>query len=375
MTFSGDNDVIDAILYDVNGSMLVVTGGQVVSSNQPMLISAGLIGSMARALMIDASGSLVITGTVGVGGPHLVVSGPSPLNVTGSVTISTTMGSYAGRIEGLTPHSASSGANPVLVGGFDGSKTLNLLVDGLGRIITAPAGSSLSVTSSLNVGYVATTNIVLSAVRSTAYTEQTTNAQRSLVSSNASDSATGTGARSVTLTYLDQNMNGPYTVTVTLNGTTAVNTGVSNICFIEEMKVETVGSTGANVGTISLRSTTGGGGTTIASIAPGNNQLFYAMHYVPSGKTTYVTGISTGNDGTNVAHGAEFTIRAKKMLVSDAPEIQVSDFINQFGQANGLFRSWETPIKVVGPARIQVYVLPQTTTDRIQRCAMDLYDQ
>ena len=118
-----------------------------------------------------------------------------------------------------------------------------------------------------------------------AYTEQSSNAQRSLVSSDATDASASTGARTVRITYYDASMVGPFTETVTMNGTTPVNTVATDICFIEKLEVVTAGSNGGNAGTISLMSATAGGGVTVGTIVVGDNETNWCHHYVPSGKT------------------------------------------------------------------------------------------
>jgi hypothetical protein len=178
------------------------------------------------------------------------------------------------------------------------------------------------------IAYVATAATTLQSVRATTYTEQTTNAQRSIVSSSANDAAAGTGTRQVTITYLDASGNGPYTETVTLNGTTAVNTTNTNICYIEKMDSTSVGSNGSNVGIISLKSTTAGGGTTIGTIAVGDILTFWGHHYVPVNKTANITGLSIGHNGTVVGSGGLFVIKGKSLLTgTTSPEKQYSDFI------------------------------------------------
>lgn len=78
MAFSGDNDVVDVVLYDVNGNLLTVSGSQGVDPTQPMIPVAGLSGSFAHALKITNDGTLFITGS-------LQTTLPGLMNVTGSV--------------------------------------------------------------------------------------------------------------------------------------------------------------------------------------------------------------------------------------------------------------------------------------------------
>lgn len=138
------------------------------------------------------------------------------------------------------------------------------------------------------------TSSAVGAVRATVYNEQITNARRSLVSSSASDTAAGTGARTVMITYYDSSLNGPFTETLTMNGTTAVNTVNTNICFIERMDVVTGGSSGGNNGIISLTVAVGGAGGSIGTIAVLDNQTFWAHHYVTTGKTTTIVNLNVG---------------------------------------------------------------------------------
>jgi hypothetical protein len=141
------------------------------------------------------------------------------------------------------------------------------------------------------------------------------------------------------------------------------------------MIVTSVGSGGVNAGIISLQSATAGGGTTIWSIAVGDNRTFGAHHYTAVGATTYITGMSCGHNGTTAASGGVFYIRAKSGLAATVPDIQVSDFIRLYGQSSTVSRTYGTAIKVAGPARIVAYVSTESSTALIFRAAMDYYDQ
>src|SRR5512135_3111762 len=67
-------------------------------------------------------------------------------------------------------------------------------------------------------GYTATSATTGKAIRATTYTPQGTNAQRSVNSTSASDASAGTGARTVTINYLDATNIALASETVTLNG-------------------------------------------------------------------------------------------------------------------------------------------------------------
>ncbi|MEM3097464.1 MAG: hypothetical protein QXU32_01925 [Nitrososphaerales archaeon] len=159
-----------------------------------------------------------------------------------------------------------------------------------------PTGSvGIPLSSGISFGYVSTSSTAVVPIRATAYTAPTNSAQRSIRSSSASDINGGTGARKVKITYYDSLLDGPYTEDIILNGTTWVNTTNTNIVFIEKMEVIEVGSNGSNAGTITLMSAADGGGSSIGSIAIGDNITHWAHHYVASGRTAYINSIVAGS--------------------------------------------------------------------------------
>jgi hypothetical protein len=237
-------------------------------------------------------------------------------------------------------------------------------------VSSAPASSTPGFTQ----GNITTASIATFAVRRTAYTEQTSNAQRSIVSASANDTFAGTGARTVKITYLTSAgvLN---TETVTLNGTTPVNTVAANICYIEKMEILTAGSGGVAAGVISLKAATAGGGATIGTIAAGETQTYWAHHYVPAGRTCNITSQWGGHTGTTVGSGATFTIRALAQGIANAIERQVSDSFRLYGQSSSVQRNYGSPIRVAGPARLVTYVLPETSTSTNYRASFDYYEQ
>src|SRR5579863_8235042 len=101
------------------------------------------------------------------------------------------------------------------------------------------------------VGYGQNNNASQQVVRATSgYRFYTSAAQRSIASSSALDTSSGTGAQQVSYVYYDNNMNGPFTDTVTLNGTSAVNTNATNIMFLESASISQTGTDNTNDGTI-----------------------------------------------------------------------------------------------------------------------------
>jgi hypothetical protein len=247
-----------------------------------------------------------------------------------------------------------------------------LQVDSEGRLIISPTQISPlpSTGSGFSFGEITTTAITQVPVESTTYTETTTNSTMTLVSSSANDTAAGTGARSVSVTYLDQNMTGPSTVTVNLNGTTAVPV-TGSMCYIEKMVVATVGSGASNAGTITLKT---GGGATVGTIAIGVNRTLWAHHYTPQGKTSYISGFNIGTDGTYANQGGVFILKTTTPTVANTPSIQVSDFLSVGGITASDTRVYNSPIQIAGPARTTAYVTPGATSSYSSYASFDFID-
>lgn len=114
-----------------------------------------------------------------------------------------------------------------------------------------------------------------------------------IVSTSTSDTAAGTGARTVFIGGLDGNYN-VVSETVTLDGTTAVET-VNEYLYINQFYVATTGSGNANAGEITAKLST----TLYDLIATGYNQRTTAHYCVPAGYTGYlVTGVITTGQAT-----------------------------------------------------------------------------
>lgn len=213
------------------------------------------------------------------------------------------------------------------------------------------------VTSGRAQGYVGTSATTGVAVRATTYTPQGTNAQRSIKSTSALDTSAGTGAQQVTINYLDTSFV-LHSEVVTLNGITAVNTVGTNIAFIESMVVNQVGSGGGNAGTISIFTATAGGGSAWGSIAIGDNQTFWAHHYVPSGVTCYLLSVTCG--ATSVA-GQTNINHFGNPLSTNIPQLQIG--VSLVHLAGSSFdHDYEIPIAVPGPDLILLTEKPTAST-------------
>lgn len=120
-----------------------------------------------------------------------------------------------------------------------------------------------------------------------------------IVSSSVNDASGGTGARTVKISGVDTNW-AEISETVTLNGTTSVNT-TNSYRFINEMRVLTAGSGGASAGNITATAATDS--TVTSLIATGQTLSFVAAYAVPAGFTAFVSCYHSSTM-KNVATGA-----------------------------------------------------------------------
>lgn len=234
----------------------------------------------------------------------------------------------------------------------DASTTAQALAD-LSQVtsIILPGASS-----GRSFGYTATSATTAKTVRGTTYTPQGTNQQRSVNSTNANDTAAGTGARTIKITYFDASCNGPFTETITLNGTTAVNTVSTTIALIERIEVVTVGSGGGNAGTIQIFTLAAGGGSVWGSIAISDNQTYWAHHYVSSNKTCYIMNI----EGSASVTAGGLTINYVNPINANIPQLAPDITIRH--TTTHVFRQYTIPVAVAGPAIIFINEKPDAAT-------------
>lgn len=117
------------------------------------------------------------------------------------------------------------------------------------------------------------------------YIPPATPIQMQVVSTSASDGVGGTGALTVHIHYLDTNYN-TRSMLMTMNGTTPVLTVPTNILRVNNFHVNSVGSSGAAVGTISLQAV--GGAVTYGVISATHNRARMPMFTVPAGMVGYI---------------------------------------------------------------------------------------
>lgn len=384
-----------AILQNADGVALAVVDGNDIPAYTPGLITLVSDGLKSRYLKGDTSGRLLVVGAGTAGAPTgglLTIQGdlagtPVPSQITQGGNAALVKNSSPGPTDyGLVVrlvNTTGAGAD-VNVNGWFGVQTPTVgqkaMVASI-PIVVASDQTPIPVSTSpgsaipgIGVGYVTTTTATPAAVRATAYTEQTTDAQRSIASASANDAAAGTGARTVKLTYYTAAFAGPYTETLTLNGTTGVNTVATNICYIEKIEVLTAGSGGSNAGIITLYSAINKGGVAIGTIAVGDNRTFWAHHYVPTGKVLHITSQCVGHNGTTAGSGGLFVLRAQALGVSGAVDVPLSDFVRLYGQSSTVTRNYGTALKLAGPARLTAWVSPEGASTVVYRAALDYYE-
>ena len=402
---------VEEVLYDSSGNAVgVVLDGAVYRLQTQTKIVRGSDGAQidpatetTLALIKNTDGIKKITDALPTGDNRI-----GRIKVTDDTNVLGIDTANAAYVAGKSAVGAAPSSNPVNVSGVDGSGNKRIfLLDATGIAqdniaqwfgSTAPtigqkamaasipvtiasdnSAIQVAITPAANVffrfGEITSTTTTTKRVEKTTYTEQTTNAQRSVASASANDAAAGTGARTVKITYLDQTGAGPYTETVTLNGTTGVNTAASDICFIEKLEVITVGSTGSNVGIITLYSAINKGGVTIGTIAAKDIITYWCHHYVPSGLSFKLTGISVSHNGTTVGSGAAFWLRSLPINVANVPEVQITDVVRLYGQSSTFSRLYNSPVTVAGPARITMFVTPESASSFVYRSAIDFYEE
>ncbi len=122
-------------------------------------------------------------------------------------------------------------------------------------------------------------------------TPSITGEQFTVVSTSAQDSAAGTGVRTVRLYIIRAADGAEYTEDVTLNGTTGVDTTITDGIFINDMHaIPTVGSNGVAEGNITVYKK----GGTIANdlyqfLVAGGNKSLVPHRMVEAGYTLYLT--------------------------------------------------------------------------------------
>lgn len=337
----------------ISAGSLPLPTGAATSAKQPALGTAGT----ASADVLTVQGIASMTA--------LKVDGSAvtqPVSLSGDVTVA-----------GKAASGAAVSGNPVLVGGSDGTSARTIATDSTGLVYAGTLTQAVQLGRKTGVvGRVlasistASTNEV--AMNSTTYTEPASGAQRSIDSSQAQDTAAGTGARKIRITYYaisGTTITGPFTEDIVPNAGTPVNTVATNIWGVVSMEVIEAGSTGLTAGTITLYNSTGATGGTLATIGNGLRRNFYSVHYVPSGKTFYLLGWNHNGtvSGSNIIQFRWYDYSSS----NPCERILVNRSIADGGHGDKQVIP-AVPPAVAGPARIVVYVSPAGAGTCINVC-------
>ena len=175
-----------------------------------------------------------------------------------------------------------------------------------------------------------------------------------VTSTSTSDTALGSGARTVKIWYLTTAF-AEKTETITLNGTGVVPTVATDLFRINAFRVLTAGTGDSAAGTISLRHIDN---TPIYSqIAPGNTRGRNSIYTVPVDKTLYITHITYSVGNATGGRYARFTLRA---TYDDKAGAASSVFYpyHEIGIQDGAFSmSFEFPIKLPAGTDVKISVI------------------
>lgn len=165
---------------------------------------------------------------------------------------------------------------------------------------------------------------------------------------NANDTAAGTGARTVTVSGLDQNWN-EATETITLAGASASSATTTTFVRVNRAFAATSGTSGAaNTGDITIETT---GAVTLAVLEAGLGQTQLACYTVPDGKTAYITEYTATAGGTN--DKAEIRLYQRQDADTVAAPFTSPRILTVFGVSGGLAVNLTSYISV--PARSDIW--------------------
>lgn len=181
-----------------------------------------------------------------------------------------------------------------------------------------------------------------------------------VVSDDANDDVAGTGARTLRIQGLDSSYNFAEE-TVDMDGTTTVTT-TQTFLRVFRMSVETAGTSGNNIGNISVTYT--GGSDVAATITAGNGQTLMTLYTIPAGYTGYLLSmnISSGKD-----QEMEFKFIQRNNSVANAA-FQTKQFLDvRGGQTTVIFNA----INVI-PEKSDIYVSGKASSTSSASASFDL---
>jgi hypothetical protein len=140
--------------------------------------------------------------------------------------------------------------------------------------------------------------------------------QITLVSTSGNDATGGTGIQSVTILYLDGNLNQASEV-VPLTGTTPTTTNATDIRFIQCMYASAFGTGVSAAGDISA---TYGAGVLHSFIPTGHRRCASSARRVPAGKRLIINGMAASSISGTAAARAQIRLIATGIYTDDFTE-------------------------------------------------------
>ena len=177
-------------------------------------------------------------------------------------------------------------------------------------------------------------------------------------SADSEDSASGDGARTITIFGLDNNFN-EIEETVTVGG------AATTLEFLRVYRafVATAGVTGTNEGNVLISTGAGGTGTVLADIGVigtgttfGLGQTQLALYTIPAGKTGYLT---TWNVGCAPMNNKATVLLKSRELDGDAP-FRTKDIVDLVGGYHT--QNYSTPLRFPEKTDIEVVAAADTST-------------
>lgn len=211
----------------------------------------------------------------------------------------------------------------------------------------APAGVDTAITDIW--AYAATQNVFLAPTAARIH---------AIVSTSASDSSAGVGARTVRVYGLNTWSSVQTSEDVILNGTTPVNT-VSSYVHINTMKILTSGGTSINAGVIKATAATDA--TISCVIDTGKGQSAQAILAVPDKQKFYLTDFS----GSMYDPAGTKNIKLA-LMVNENPNVQTTNYITKrellIGETGSSFAQelYPVPQVITGPCLIKVQGVAST---------------
>lgn len=171
--------------------------------------------------------------------------------------------------------------------------------------------------------------------------------QMTIVSTSVNDDSGNTGINTIEIHYLDANGN-EQAETITMDGTTPVNTTATNIRFVNDFYAESVGTAGGAVGNIIIYKF-GAPATIYSQINPGHFKHSNTARMVPKDKVCLIESFVVSGGAAAGGKSAQINLKVTShhgilFSVSPNPVFQKEAVILVFNSAQVI--KFETPVLV-----------------------------